>query len=173
MFERTKNRDERHVDERAYPFFTYSYGGNRSWNSTKEGIRPTTVIQSRSGNLCVCVYCGRIALPIQGRRDNYSRMGEEVYFDKGHCCVCKDAMDELEMQDQIAIIREQYKEALHLCGQAMPKRNPNVLLAMMDSQLEEQKRDLKFHLRDDNVPDYAAERAGFKILNPASIDIDD
>lgn len=171
MFERTKTRDEEHVDERARSFFSYGYTGkeggySHTWNSLAEGIRPTTVIQSDSGMSGVCAYCGRVALPIQGRRAGYSRMGEDTYYDKGKCCVCKDAMDELEMQDQIDEITKQFKAALRCCREAMPKKNPDVLLAMMDNRLKESKKDLGFHLRDGDLPDYAVERAGFKLVRP-------
>ncbi|MCL6318721.1 hypothetical protein EXT67_20680 [Pectobacterium atrosepticum] len=68
MFERTNNRDEEHVDERAYKFFSSMYG----WNSTKEGIRETTTLTD--GSTHICAYCGRMALPIQGERWDHSKI---------------------------------------------------------------------------------------------------
>lgn len=85
MFERTEHRDEDHVDERAYKFFSWSYGrngGQAGWNSTKEGLRPTATLGSPRG-FRACAYCGRQALPIQKKgyshrtgQDEYKSMGE-------------------------------------------------------------------------------------------------
>lgn len=171
MFERTKSRDEEHVDERAYPFFSYGYTGqpghNYHWNSLTKGLQPTTVIGG--DHAPVCVYCGRLALPIQGETAGYSRMGSPDYYNKGHCCVCKEAMDELEMVAQMAAIKDQLEKALIACRAAMPKRNPQVLLALMDRAAQEAKKDIEFSLRGGGFPDYAAKRAGFKITGPANI----
>ena len=151
MFERTEDRDEEHVDERAKGFFSWSYGrGNtRGWDSTKEGLRPTATIGSGDG-FRACAYCGRQALPIQEKRwDNFEERYE--YVKKGHCCVCKDAMDELEMMDQVDIITKQFNAAISKCHQAMPKTNPDVLFALVDRQHEEKKKSLRFWNNDGRI----------------------
>lgn len=139
--ERTEGRDQEHVDERAYPFFSYGYSGeyNYHWKSTSEGLRPTAVLE-QCHNYPVCAYCGRQALPIQGERKNYSSMGSTSYYDKGHCCVCKDAMDELECKDKEDEIREKMTELLRSVRQAMPKVNPDVVEALIKERMA---RDLK------------------------------
>lgn len=151
MFERTEHRDEEHVDERARSLFSWSYGcrGQAGWNSTKEGLRPTATLGAGDG-LRACAYCGRQALPIQKRE--YSHLtGQDEYKKIGHCCVCKDAMDELDMVDQIDIITKQFNAALSKCHQAMPKTNPEVLFALVDKQHEEKKKSLRFWNNDGRI----------------------
>lgn len=144
--ERTKGREQEHVDERAYKFFTYCYSGeyHYQWKSTSEGLRPTAVLE-QCHNYPVCAYCGRQALPIQGTRRNQSYMGSTSYYDKGHCCVCKDAMDELECRDKEDEIRGKMNALLSELHQAMPKVNPDVVEAMIK---ERAARDLKELNRD-------------------------
>lgn len=139
--ERTEDREQEHVDERAYKFFSYGYSGKYKyhWKSTSEGLRPTAVLEH--GHFYpVCAYCGRQALPIQGERKNHSYMGSTSYYDKGHCCVCKDAMDELECKDKATEIREKMNRLLVELNNAKPKINPDVVEAMIQ---ERAARDLK------------------------------
>lgn len=168
MFERTEHRDEEHVDERAYKFFSYYTDGRRGgyhhgWNSMVEGLRATTTIDS--GSLHVCAYCGRIALPIQKSEYNHRR-GEDEYISKGSCCVCKEAMDELEMIDQINVIKKQMEIAIGNCWAAMPATNPEVLLALVDRRAEETKKTLKFWNDRGSISPHTVETAGFKLAGP-------
>ncbi|MCL6408604.1 hypothetical protein EXT70_23615, partial [Dickeya dadantii] len=55
-----------------------------------------------------------------------------MYFDKGHCCVCREAMDELEMIDQLKIIEDQFQNARNAVYKAMPKTNPALIDAFVD-----------------------------------------
>lgn len=164
MFERTEHADEEHVDERAKEFFSWQYGRNGShkgWDSTKEGLRPTATLGGNN-SWRACAYCGRQALPIQMKRwvmmeDKYE------YINKGHCCVCKDAMDELEMMEQVDIINRQFQKALSKCHSAMPKTNPAVLLALMDKAHEEKKKNLDFWIKDGRMPSHALDGVGFDL----------
>lgn len=162
MFERTKHANEDHVDERSWKFFSWMYGadGNhKGWDSTKEGIRPTATIGAND-TWRACAYCGRQALPIQKRKYSH-RTGRDEYTTIGHCCVCKDAMDELEMADQMDIITKQYRAAIRKCRGAMPKTNPAVLIALIDKAHEEKKKNLDFWIRDDRIPEHALNDVGF------------
>lgn len=134
--ERTTDRNEHHVDERAYKFFSYGYP-KYHWMSITEGLRPTAVLVSK--HTCpVCAYCGRQALPIQGEhRDSF---GSPSYYDKGHCCVCKDAMDELECKDKEEEIRGKMNRLLADLRGISPRVNPEVAKAMVQARAE---RDLK------------------------------
>jgi len=164
MFERTNSRDEEHVDERAYKFFSYMYGReghHYGWNSTKEGIRATATIGSGSG-FRACAYCGRQALPIQQKKYNH-RKDQDEYKSVGHCCVCKDAMDELDMMDQIDIITKQFKAAIGKCHQAMPKTNPEVLFALVDRQHEEKKKSLRFWNNDGRISPHSLDDFGMNL----------
>lgn len=163
MFERTEHRDEPHVDERAWKFFSWSYGrGNtRGWDSTADGLRPTATLGT-SGSLRVCAYCGRYALPIQTRQYSH-RTGQDEFKNKGHTCVCREAMDEIDMVEQIDIINAQFRAALNKCHQAMPKTNPEILVALMDKAHQEKKKSIDFWIKDGRMPQHALEDAGFNI----------
>ncbi|ARB11577.1 hypothetical protein CB7_103 [Pectobacterium phage vB_PatM_CB7] len=166
MFERTKSRDEEHVDERAYKFFSYMYGReghHYGWNSTKEGIRPTTVLSDKSTH--VCAYCGRMALPIQGERWDHFKDSRE-YFSKGHCCVCKKAMDELEMMDQLKIIEDQFENARSAVYRAMPKTNPDIVAAFVDRKAEQVKKDLKFWNSNGTISPHSLDKTGLELRGP-------
>lgn len=165
MFERTEHRDEEHVDERAYKFFSWSYGrngGQAGWNSTKEGLRPTATLGNPRG-FRACAYCGRQALPIQKKKEYSHRTGQDEYKSVGHCCVCKEAMDELDMMDQIDLITKQFKAALSECHRAMPKTNPDILFALVDRQHEEKKKTLRFWNNDGRISPHSLEDYGFTL----------
>lgn len=139
--ERTEGREQEHVDERAYKFFSYGYSGEYRyhWKSTSEGLRPTAVLE-HAHHYPVCAYCGRQALPIQGEKKNHSYMGSTSYYDKGHCCVCKDAMDEIECKDKEDEIRGKMNRLIADLRKVSPKVNPEVVKAMVE---ERAARDLK------------------------------
>lgn len=164
MFGQTEHAGEEHVDERAHKFFSWMYGRNgqhKGWDSTKEGLRPTATL-GKGDRMRACAYCGRRALPIQKKQYSH-RTGLDEYKNIGHCCVCKEAMDELDMVDQIDIITKQFNAALSKCQQAMPKTNPAVLLALMDKELEEKKKSLSFWTDDGRLPAHALADVGFNV----------
>lgn len=164
MFGQTEHAGEEHVDERAYKFFSYMYGRNghhKGWDSTKEGLRPTATL-GKGDRIRACAYCGRRALPIQKRQYSH-RTGQDEYKSIGHCCVCKDAMDELDMVDQIEAITKQFNAALNKCKGAMPKTNPAVLIALMDKEHEEKKKSLDFWIDDGRMPQHALNDVGFNL----------
>lgn len=164
MFEHTEHAGEDHVDERAQKFFSWMYsrnGQHKGWNSTEEGLRPTATL-GKGDRMRACAYCGRRALPIQKKQYSH-RTGQDEYKNIGHCCVCKEAMDELDMVDQIDIITRQFNAALSKCQQAMPKTNPAVLLALMDKELEEKKKSLSFWTDDGRLPAHALADVGFNV----------
>lgn len=175
MFERTKNRDEEHVDERAHKFFSYMYGGDGCsyrWDSTKEGIRPTSMLSD--GCTPICAYCGRYGLPIQGVHHNMSRGGDREYYSKGNCCVCKEAMDEVEMLDQLKVIEDQFKKARAAVYKAMPKTNPGLLEGFVDKKMEQIKKDLAFwNSFGQNISTTGLDKAGLKLTGPRFGDEED
>lgn len=166
FFERQGNQDDAHVDERAHRFYSwggYSGGGGRGWDSTAEGLRPTTTLGDNYTK--VCAYCGRLALPIQKRVwDNFK--GCSDFVNKGHCCVCKDAMDELEMVDQMEEIKKKFNAALRDCQAAMPKTNPAIVDAFIDRKAEKLKKDLKFWNDRGSIQAHALDKTGLKLSGP-------
>lgn len=164
--ERTQSREQEHVDERAYKFFSYGYSGEYKyhWKSTAEGLRPTAVLE-HNHFYPVCAYCGRQALPIQGERGNHSYMGSTSYYDKGHCCVCKDAMDEIECKDKEEEIKKKMNKLLGQLRQAMPKVNPDVVEAMIQERAARDLKELERNKKDGWGIYHQLESLGIKISN--------
>lgn len=165
MFEKTNHRDEDHVDERAHSFFSFQYSGKGAgyyWDFLSEEIIPTATLGG-GGAVRFCAYCGRQALPIQERKYSH-RTGQDEYKNKGHCCVCKDAMDEVDMVKKMEEITKQFEAALSQCRQAMPNADPEVVLAIMDLKNEEAKKSFKFWMgRDKDIPLYHLKDTGVDI----------
>jgi len=142
MLENTKHRDEEHVDERARQFFQWGYSGDGNsyhWNSLAKGLKPTLTLESRLGNYCG--YCGRRALPIQGEKgDLYSR--DKKYFSKGHCCVCRDAMDELEIEHQKEQLIDKMNQALSQLNSVKPEVNHEVMTSLVQAEAEQKIKEI-------------------------------
>lgn len=168
MFERTQYRNEEHVDERAYKFFSYQYGRDghqHGWNSLAVGLSPTSIISA--GNLIVCAYCGRRALPIQQRITSQGWSPEEDYANKGYCCVCKDAMDEVAVMEQMSKIQDQMYRAIQECKNTLPAPDRRIVLALIDWQAVEAKNELEFFAKGALLPRHVVERAGFELKRPS------
>lgn len=166
MFERTNDRDEDHVDERAYPWFSYMYGGNPAkhyygWNSTKNGIRPTSTFDYDGTE--ICAYCGRRALPIQSLRGS-SLTGE--YFTKGHCCVCKDAMDELECRDKEEEVRQKMRSLISDIRRVAPRPKTAVAIAIVKAKAEYQEKQLTERAERGSIDAWDLKQVGLKINQP-------
>lgn len=139
---------ESHVDERAKKFFKLGYSGpGRSpyhFDTQDEGLRDTRMITSRH---CypTCAYCGHRA---------YSRQPDIKHGDydvKGYTCVCKGAMDELEIRDEIQRVEEAAQQAVQELKKCLPRVNAEVVKKILDSKtkkalksLEEEDRWMSF-----------------------------
>lgn len=129
---KTKNKDEDHVDERAYPFFSTVYGKDgwvSDWNPTKTGLRPTKTVMIGDYGTPVCAYCGRVALPIQDR--------STLNF-KGHCCVCKDAMDEVEIKVEVKKMKEKFDRVIREAYSSLPEANEIVLQNVIEQKAKQE-----------------------------------
>lgn len=129
-------RDDSHVDERSYNFFSYGYGRSGyayRWNSTAIGLTPTLTLSV--GGSQFCAYCGKRALPIQQEIRDPCRSTH--YVDVGHCCVCKEAMDELEIKDKILTLIEKQAGELKDLKATLPKINPAVAIGLLSLKTEE------------------------------------
>lgn len=131
-------RDEEYVDPRAHGFFYYGYGRDgysHFWNSTSENLKPTTTLQV-SGALPICAYCGRKALSIQGKTF-------DGYYSKGYCCVCSDAMDEIDTLKELdELIKKQEKE-LQSCRAKLPVINQEAMEKVVDFAVRQSKEEFK------------------------------
>lgn len=132
FLERTKSRYEEHVDERAYGFFSSFCVGDGwvyEWNPTKPGLLPTKMLKDGDGyDSPVCAYCGRLGLPIQDPNYNF----------KGHCCVCKDAMDELEIKGEKRKLQEKFEDILKGIDEALPKINGEVIELLIQKRRDDE-----------------------------------
>jgi hypothetical protein len=109
------------IDERAKKFFRYSYIGKNTagansegcrynWNSTHEDLTPTR-IYSVGGSL-YCAYCNQKAYPIQAGLTNNYHPTTSNYQPTGYTCVCKKAMDEVELSKRIEAANQDYRQLL-------------------------------------------------------------
>lgn len=92
-------------------------------------------------------------------------MGSTSYYDKGHCCVCKDAMDELECADKEEEIRQKMNRLLGQLRQAMPKVNPDVVEAMIQERAARDLKELERNKKDGWGSTPQLESLGIKIRN--------
>lgn len=132
-------RDEEHVDERAHDFFKLNYcsGGMKwCWDNFSKGARPTRIVSA--GNSQFCAYCGRQALPLQkSLRDNYNY--SEKYVVWGYTCVCKSAMDEVEIEGLIKEVQERANKEIRQLKNVLPKTNPDILSEIIDRHIKKVK----------------------------------
>lgn len=126
-----------HADARSYKFYRHVYVGKNdgkngedesghkmSWDSRHEDLKP-----SKTYGQNYCVYCGKRPMPIQP-----DHLGYEV---SGYMCVCKDAQDELELNDQIEkLIEKQRKELSEIKGK-LPKASEEVKRKIVESKLKD------------------------------------
>ncbi|BBK09175.1 hypothetical protein [Klebsiella phage 05F01] len=142
-------RNEEHVDERAYPFFHHVYGRDGyvgEYNSTS-GAKPTKVLSIEGFYHKYCAYCGRKALPIQGELEK-GRGFFTGYYDIGHCCVCKDAMDEVEHNNKLVELKKRHENELLELEESRPKLNQEVVSKLVEKVFKERQEQLKKDLQD-------------------------
>lgn len=142
-------RNEEHVDERAYPFFHHVYGRDGyvcEYNSTS-GAKPTKVLSIEGFYHKYCAYCGRKALPIQGELEK-GRGFFTGYYDIGHCCVCKDAMDEIEHNNKLVELKKRHENELLELEESRPKLNQEVVSKLVEKVFKERQEQLKKDLQD-------------------------
>lgn len=130
-----------YVDPRAHKFFRYRYSYVGKGNSgadengcdhffnTGDKITPTKTV--RINNLEVCAYCARRAKPLQ----KYLHI--EDYETTGYCCVCSDAMDEMDFQAQLKELEAAYNRAKADVYKRMPKTNMLKLAALKIKSLQQ------------------------------------
>lgn len=155
--QRTESLTDEHVDERASKFFSWGWAGSEGrssfWNSRADNLVPTVTLSNKL-NIPVCAYCGRQALPIQ------KRASHEEYYTTGYCCVCKDAMDELEVKAKIKEVIEKMERVVEDLEKSAPKVSKDVLKKLLE---EKNKRSLDLLERDHYPTDYLAEELGFSL----------
>lgn len=122
-------RDYSYCDARASKYFRL--GG---WDSTS-GAKATKMI-SVDGYSHVCAYCGNRGLPLQPYFTGRLRLGCDTTV-TGYTCVCKDAMDQLEIEEQVAQLKHKQQEELRLLLEKMPEVNKEVVSKIIKSKADE------------------------------------
>ncbi|QYC52606.1 hypothetical protein [Salmonella phage SSBI34] len=126
-----KNYPE-YVDERAKGYFRIGYTGRNDyryhWDS-QCGAKETLMIVD--AGTPICAYCGNRGLPLQPN----IQYGD--YDTVGHTCVCKDAMDSLEVEMKIQnVLDDAYEESQRIRRECMPKINPDVARKVLNNKTE-------------------------------------
>lgn len=155
-----KNLEE-YVDERAYDYFSWGYTGKEEghkyhWNS-QCGAKETMMVKACSR--LVCAYCGRRGFPLQ------PLIAKGDYHTYGYTCVCKDAMDSLEVVKKIQeILDDAYELAKEMRSTQMPKINPDVVKKALQDKTDRLLKDLERN--KGRHCQYTLEEAGIEILDP-------
>lgn len=114
-----------------------------SWDSCS-GAVPTRA-HALSHSRLYCVYCGNRAFPIQ------SEIGGKP---SGYCCVCTDAMDEVQWRREHDAILEKHALELEAHSRQRPKSNKDVVRKLVQRIHNQQMDDLeKGHLSERQLKD--------------------
>lgn len=141
-------RNEEHVDKRSHKYFHHIYGRDGYvWEySSTSGAKPTKVVSVKGFYHKYCAYCGRQALPIQGECEK-GRGFFVGYYDIGHCCVCKGAMDEVEYEDQLNELKKKHEQELKELENLKPKMNQEVISSLVKKSFQEKHAQLEKDLQ--------------------------
>lgn len=126
------------IDKRAKGFFQWVNDGRKcyySWNSLSEGLVPTTEVIISSTRYCV--YCGEEMYPIQ---ENCS---EDNYPMKGHCCICKEALDEIDLNHEMKELLNKQENEREELKKKYPEPNYEKLLDIFIKNLKRKWNDGK------------------------------
>lgn len=124
-----------HADERAHKFYDRVYVGpnlhgadkhgyKMSWDSDHDDLKEVNVLSE-----CYCGWCGNRPMPIQ------SLLWKGNYSVTGYTCVCKDAMDAVELQAQIEELEQLHTEQMEELRRKLPKHKDSVKVAILQSKL--------------------------------------
>ena len=123
-----------YADERSHKFFTLYYVGP---SNGEDGTAYKTMIDTRHEDLkpsknyrgrC-CAYCGQMVYAIQP-----DHMGFEI---TGYFCVCKDAMDEVELNAAIEELEQKHSEELLQLKKKAPKPSVKVKRRLIEHELKD------------------------------------
>lgn len=146
-----------YCDERAAQFFRRGYVGNSNgengtpysthWDSTS-GAKETKMILSASSRPN-CAYCGNVGLPLQPYfRGSFTQDSDATVT--GYTCICKDAMDEVQIKEQLQAMRAKHHAEETLLANSLPKVNKKALKAVAEARMKKLKKqiDQDFFLED-------------------------
>jgi hypothetical protein len=94
-----ENGIPKHCNKRAKKFFKWGsrYNGKNEsgyrYSTTHEELEPTRTASIDGKEYCI--YCGNPAYSIQANINRFNN-----YDVTGHCCICKNAMDEIDYRKE-------------------------------------------------------------------------
>lgn len=142
-----------YCDPRAEKYFHLNFVGSKhgedgscyrySWESTSGAKETKMIVFGYSDR--VCAYCGNPGLPLQPLIERY-----RDYTVTGYTCVCKDAMDEIEIKEQLEQLKAKHHQEESLLEEKLPKVSKKVLKDVADIRAKELKKhiDKDFFLED-------------------------
>lgn len=137
---------ESHVDPRAYKSFRFDgrgkNGAEYSWDGTSEEAKETlTLTLEEISGYPICAYCCRQALPIQKNLRRY-----DDYRTTGYGCVCKKAMDEVDVREKIKQEEEKHYKKIRSIQARGPVVNKRAVKLLIDRKT----KDIHSQLNEDN-----------------------
>lgn len=144
------------ADERAKHMITEGYVGPNHGNhginnqilvrfdTSHNDTTPTQTV--KIGYYNYCVYCSRLALPIQGGLKNTTRETRRHanYDTTGYMCVCKGAMDEIQLNKDTQEIKNKLEEFKQTCEDEIGNlrsthtlNNPNTASELVERIIKE------------------------------------
>lgn len=151
-----------YADPRSHKHFSQGFVGRShgdpgkggykmSWDAISDA-KPTSTIGT-SDHTRYCVYCGNRAFPIQ-----FSVGGNVA----GFCCVCKDAMDEVDWIAKRDALIAEHNVALRDLDRQAPKRNMEIITKFTSKVWN----GLEDDIRKDHLSEFAFKRMGISIDQP-------
>lgn len=137
-----------YCDKRAKKYFSRGFVGHShgedgtgyrySWDSSS-GASPTKMITGIGNPRCA--YCGNEGLPLQP----YFTASFDPDCNTtitGYACICKDAMDQLEVEDKLDQMALRHASEVRELQQQLPNVNKIVLKKLLDEKVKRQKEEI-------------------------------
>lgn len=132
-----------YCDDRAKKHYVHSFVGSRHgdngsmyayrYDSTSGGKETKMIRTSRYR--CVCAYCGEVGLPLQPFfKGSFNPDSDSTVT--GYMCVCKDAMDQLEIEESIRQLRIKQANDMKELERTLPKPSSEVLAKVMANRIK-------------------------------------
>lgn len=138
-----------YCDERAEKYFERGFVGSSSgengtpykyhWNSTSGAKETKMVVFGYQEH--ICAYCGNKGFPLQPRfKGSFSRDSDSTVT--GYACVCKDAMDEVEIKEKLQILKAKHHAEEALLANRLPQVSKKVLKDVVNLKAKNLKEDI-------------------------------
>lgn len=132
-----------YCDDRAKKHYkNYFVGSDHGDNGSMYGYRYDSASGGKATKMihlsryrCVCAYCGEVGLPLQPFfKGSFNQDSDTTVT--GYMCVCKDAMDQLEIEESIRQLRAKQANDMKELESTLPKPAPEVLAKVMANRIK-------------------------------------